>query len=135
MRARGMTFEQIGRVEGMTPSATAQDYTRGVKARIAAHGEAGDDKVLELLRLDGMERAVQTVMAANMPRQDADPPVLGDETVVLASVDRLLRISRRRGDILGWATERQAEPGDQPAVSRFDELADRRARRRANVAR
>lgn len=143
MRAAGMTFEVIGRAENMTAAAAAVDYSRALKARAEAHGGQADDIALELIRLDGYERAANAVLAqGRRVLNPASPPaeqIMLDPDLALKAVDRLVRISRRRSEVLGWdlitgdGENRPALPGAQVPGGHLNELAERRARRRADA--
>jgi hypothetical protein len=144
MRAAGMTYEAIGRAEGVSAAAAAQHYTRALRDRAGAQQSAGDDVALELIRLDGYERAANAVLAQSRrilnPAAPATEHLMLDPDLALRAVDRLVRISRRRSEVLGWdlvagdGERSQPLPGQAQATgSHLDQLAERRAARRADA--
>jgi len=131
LRAAGLTYAQIAAQEGhRTAAAAVQDATRALQARKGVlYEQAGLFVALESERLDGLQRHVETVIAA----AEAE----GDHLMVLRGVDRLVRVSERRGTLLGMdlARVRDKPPAAKPrAADDIDEIAARRAKRRRGAA-
>jgi hypothetical protein len=127
LRAAGLTFAQIARATGQrSAGAAGKDYARALAARRAeARAAGGLDEALELERLDGLTRSAHTVMT--QAQRD------GDGELVLQAVDRLLRVSKRRGEVLGWAAGAGGDAigeGSGWTQGGLDDLARRRAERR-----
>jgi hypothetical protein len=121
LRAAGLTYQAIADELGYPGrGAAAQDVARALAARKSLlDNQAALFVTLELERLDGLERAVQTVL-----RQASSE---GDRSMVLRAADRLVRVSERRAKLLGL----DADGGERevPEVNPLDELRARRERR------
>jgi len=134
MRAAGLTYAQIAEAEGhKTAAAAVQDVTRALADRKAWLDEQASLFVaLEIERLDSMQRRVETVIAAAVKT--------GDHLTVLRGVNSLVRVSGRRGRLLGLDVPSQLivrNAPERPAPARkadgIDEIAARRARRRGGA--
>lgn len=121
LRAAGFTYQAISAELGYRhPGNAAQDVTRALTDRKAAlDGQRDLFTVLELERLDALERAVQTVM-----RQASAE---GEKSLVLRAADRLVRVSERRAKLLGL--DAGPAQGEVVEVSPLDELRARRERK------
>lgn len=125
MRAAGMTCQQICDQEPTlkTASNVAQDAARALAARVRERKAEGNPVALELERLAIVERAATTLMRNAATGPNASPKL------VLASIDRLVKISTRRSLLLGLS---HAGPSaGQGAGDEFDEVAAQRRKRRA----
>jgi hypothetical protein len=118
LRAAGLTYQAISDELGYPGrGAAAQDVTRALKDRQGLlTAQAAVFVTLELERLDGLERAVQTVL-----RQASGE---GEKSLVLRASDRLLRIAERRAALLGLDVRSKAE--QEASASPLDELRARR---------
>ena len=130
LKASGKTWEEVAQAVGL-PSAQAaiMDGKRALKDRRAQLAEVADYFVaLEIERLDMREAAVQAVLD--------DAQQLGDGLMVLRAVDRSIRLSYRRSQLLGFGTAgRGAADRGQGSADVVDEIGARRARRRAAAQR
>lgn len=130
LRAGGMTYSQIAAEVGhKTASAAVQDATRALQARKGwLDAQASLFVALEAERLDGLQRRVEAVIAAAAGE--------GDHLMVLRGVDRLVRVSERRGTLTGMdlARVRDRTPAKPRAADDIDEIAARRAKRRRGAA-
>jgi hypothetical protein len=122
-RAAGMTFAQIADDEGLSsPARAVEDVTRALKGRFSQRFTASSSALLELERLDVLERAAQTVMR-NAAAKNANPKL------VLAAIDRLTAISRRRATLLGL-TGGESVAREQTGENDIERARRRRAERR-----
>jgi hypothetical protein len=121
LRAAGLTYQAISDELGYPgKGAAAQDVTRALRDRQGLlTGQVAVFVTLELERLDGLERAVQTVL-----RQASAE---GEKSLVLRASDRLLRIAERRAALLGLDATGKGK--DEAQVSPLDELRARRERK------
>jgi len=135
LRAQGLTYAQIAADLGhRTASAACQDVTRALAARKGWLDEqAALFVTLEVERLDVALQRIEAVIAAAVAE--------GDQLMVLRAVDRQVRVSERRGRLLGLDVPSQlivrdaprpAEPARQ--ANGIDEIAKRRAKRRRGAA-
>lgn len=115
LRARSMTYRQIGSTLGISPMA-AHDAVR--RALADTLQEAGDDvRALELDKLDALERVALAVLerehivVSNGRVAMLDGSPIPDSGPVLATVQTLLRVAERRAKLLGL---------DQPAKVTVD---------------
>lgn len=111
LRARGMSYRQIGAELGMHHSSVADAVQRALRDTVAEPAE--DVRRLELDRLDHMYQQVLAVLerkhitvSNGKVIQVPDPETgeiapLEDDAPVLQAVDRLLRISESRRKLLG----------------------------------
>lgn len=122
LRASGLSYEAIAQQVGL-PSANAaiKDASRALDDRQALlDREAARFIVLEMERLETLQRSMETLLRTAAMQQN--------QALVLAAVDRLLRISQRRARMLGLDADygpRKPKPKTQ-----LDELRERRLRRR-----
>jgi hypothetical protein len=127
-RSTGMTYQQIADTEPTlsTASAAVQDHSRALASRARQRTAVADfDLIAELERLDGLERAAQTIMRTAAATGPGHNPKLA-----LQAIDRLERISNRRAKLLNLgAGQQQREPGG-PTSGVVNEIAAKRAQRR-----
>ena len=123
LKSAGASYTEIASTLGYANAAAAATDLRRVlqDEREALNQEAPNALVLELTRLGGIQRAVETVM--NRARKQND----GGE--VLRAADRLLRVSHARAGLLGLENDLGKPAAAHPA----DELRARRERRRRAV--
>lgn len=132
LRAEGKTFEQIAAECGhKTAAAAAQDFTRALESRKQIlDGQVDLFLTLEMERLDGMERRVQSSLA--------EAAGAGEVLLVLRCTDRLLRISEHRSSLLrltrGVPLRKPADEPPEAAASAVANLTTFRARRRTRAA-
>jgi hypothetical protein len=125
LRAAGLSYAEIAKQVGLpTAAAAAQDATRALAER---KGLADDQSALfvtlEAERLDSLERTAQSVMRSALSG--------GDHETVLKAVDRLVRVSERRGRLQpAGATIR----GDAGAGGRGQKPGPVEERVRADIA-
>jgi len=108
LRARDYTYQQIADATGFTSASGARFAVERALARTIT--EPGEElRRIELMKLDALARAAWKVLEARhylvsqgrlIRLEDGSPP-LEDDGPVLASIDRLLRISERRSKLLG----------------------------------
>jgi hypothetical protein len=115
LRATGLGYEEIAQQCGLkTAAAACQDVTRALKDRkTLLEREAAYYVELEQERLDTLQRTLELAI-----RQTPDT----DEKMKI--VDRLMRLSQRRGTLLGFDAR-----GVQRPAQYEDELAKARRRR------
>ena len=113
LKAAGLSYQAIADQVGLpTAAAAAQDATRALKDRKGLlDDQAALFVTLEVERLDGLERAAQAVLQTAVKA--------GDHETVLQSVDRLVRLSERRGRLLSLnaASPAEAAPPGQRGTS------------------
>lgn len=128
LRAAGATFQQIADQEPALKSApaAAMDVKRALEARGTDLAKFADlHTVLELERLDGLERAAQMIMRAAVNGPIPDPKL------ALRAIDRLQRISVSRRRLLGLdQARRDGGDGGERQGGFIDEIAAHRNRRR-----
>jgi len=113
LRARGMTYREIGLIFGITDK-TAQKAVKRNLQRIAVDA-VEDLRQVENLRLDAMEQSVLavletkhfTVTQRGIVYNGSEPLV--DDLPVLQAVDRLLRIQQRRASLNGLDNPQKIE--------------------------
>ena len=105
LRAAGLSYQSIADQVGLpTASAAAQDAKRALKDRQhLADDQAALAVTLEAERLDALERAAQAVLQTAVKG--------GDHETALRSVDRLVRLSDRRGRLLGLGNTTETRAG------------------------
>lgn len=140
MLATGATVEQVAALDatqpgaewvahyGGSPGRVAQDARRALERRASYDAETASRYVLlEMARLDAADRRVNAVLV--------QAARAGNSAVVLHAVDRVVRLSKRRSELLGLnaRAETRNPAGPSPASSAGDDLAKRRAARRASA--
>jgi hypothetical protein len=108
LRARDHTYQQIADATGFTSASGARFAVERALARTIT--EPGEElRRIELMKLDALARAAWRVLEARhylvsqgrLIRLEDGAPPLEDDGPVLASIDRLLKISERRSKLLG----------------------------------
>jgi hypothetical protein len=123
LRVEQVPYARIAAELGITESAARVDYTRALeqaRADLGAHAHVA--RALEQAKLDAMERAAWqvlrnrhiTIQHGKIVR-DEDDQVVADDAPVLQALDRLVRISARRGILTG---------GDAPARIEVSDATD-----------
>jgi hypothetical protein len=134
----GMTIEQIAGADpedertawvavfGGSPGRVAQEARRALEQAAANDAEIADRYVtLELERLAAAERRVQQILIRASDARDG--------LLALRAVDRVIRLSERRSELLALNADRSRRnpAGPAPAEEDRDDLARRRAERRS----
>ena len=114
LRAAGLSFQAIAEQVGhRSASAAAQDAARALKDRKhLLDDQAALAVTLEAERLDALERAAQAVLQTSVRG--------GDHETALRSVDRLVRLSDRRGRLLGLSSTTKTQAGTVERKVRAD---------------
>jgi len=108
LRARDHTYQQIADTTGFTSASGARFAVERALARTIT--EPGEElRRIELMKLDALARAAWKVLETRhylvsqgrLIRLEDGAPPLEDDGPVLASIDRLLKISERRSKLLG----------------------------------
>jgi hypothetical protein len=146
MRTAGMTWDaiaaEVGKAQRQAAAAAGLPAPRtrysgkhavvdAKRALAEAQGRLAEladlHLVMEMERLDGLQRTTETLMRQSIQA--------GDRWQALRAVDRLVQIGRRRDSLLGLsrdtaaAQDAAADEGGSPARDAVDELARKRARR------
>lgn len=139
--ASGTTIEQIAALDpsephsswvaifGGSPGRVAQEARRALEQAAANDAEIADRYLtLELERLAAAERRVQQVLIRASEARDGG--------LALRAVDRVIRLSERRSELLALNAARdQRNPAGAPPAAEDDrdDLAKRRAARRSKA--
>jgi hypothetical protein len=105
MRARSMTYQQIGSALGVSRQSAWELVNRAMAETITEPAEIA--RRIELDKLDALERRVHeslerrhfVISSGKIVSHDGEP--LTDDRFLLTAVDRLLRISESRRELLG----------------------------------
>jgi len=126
LRAAGLTYQQIADQEPTLASASAAviDAQRALAKRARERLAESDHLSLELERIALLERTAQTVM--RQAAAGSQNPVL-----VLKAIDRLSALSARRSRLLGLGDYGRRNGAQRAPNPGLDEVAQQRAKRRA----
>lgn len=121
LRSRGWSYPRIAAELGVSVGTAHDAVQRALKAIVAE--PAAEARTLELERLDALYATAYDVITRMHPTvqlgkviRGPDGEPVNDDTVVLAAVDRLLRVSESRRKLLGL---------DAPQRLRAELTADR----------
>lgn len=113
LRVRGLTFEQIGDELAVKATTAAGYVKRGLLEAAAKREEFGETIFeLELHRLDELTQHVQDILETSV-----------DEDTQLSAADKLLKVMKRRADMLGLDAPKVHEVNLKGVMEMAQEMA------------